>query len=188
MEEIRRNLEALAKMNNLDWEFFKSKLRFEYFPKKSTILQKGKVETYLSFIEAGIVRLFIPHLDYDQTFGFVFSQSFVSAYDSFLTQTPCNYEVQALSDTKLWRISYSDLQEVYIHTKAGNEIGRKNAENLFLIKSKRELALLTKSAEERYLDLFKERPELIHHIPLKFIASYIGVTPQALSRIRKRIS
>jgi DNA-binding MarR family transcriptional regulator len=55
-------------------------------------------------------------------------------------------------------------------------------------KTKRELSLLTKTAEYRYLDLFKEEPRLLKEIPLKFIASYIGITPQALSRIRKRIS
>ena len=62
------------------------------------------------------------------------------------------------------------------------------AEKMFLLKSKRELSLLNKSAEERYLNLFTERPILLQQIPLKYIASYIGVTPQALSRIRKRIS
>ncbi len=59
---------------------------------------------------------------------------------------------------------------------------------MYLIKSKRELSLLSKTAEERYLNLFSDRPQLIKHVPLKYIASYIGVTPQALSRIRKRIT
>ncbi|HET8736143.1 MAG TPA: Crp/Fnr family transcriptional regulator, partial [Pricia sp.] len=103
-------------------------------------------------------------------------------------RTPCEYQIQALTETMLWRISQKDLQRVYGQTKMGDKIGRKNAENLFLIKSQRELSLLNKTAEERYLELFSHRPELIRHIPLKFIASYIGVTPQALSRIRKRIS
>ena len=67
-------------------------------------------------------------------------------------------------------------------------IGRRASEELFLKKSKRELSLLRDSAEERYLNLFEERPELLREIPLKYIASYIGVTPQALSRIRRRIS
>ena len=67
-------------------------------------------------------------------------------------------------------------------------MGRKNAEQLFLIKSKRELSLLNNTAEERYLELFTERKNLIKYIPLKYIAAYIGVTPQALSRIRKRIT
>jgi hypothetical protein len=71
-----------------------------------------------------------------------------------------------LTNTKLWRLSYTDLQEVYNKTEKGNEIGRKNAENLFLIKSNRELSLLNKTAEERYLELFSQRPELIRHIPL----------------------
>jgi len=93
-----------------------------------------------------------------------------------------------LTETILWQISNKDLQEVYKRTKNGNIIGRKMAENMYLIKSKRELSLLSKTAEERYLNLFSDRPELLKQIPLKYIASYIGVTPQALSRIRKRIT
>ncbi|MEM9078487.1 MAG: Crp/Fnr family transcriptional regulator, partial [Bacteroidota bacterium] len=76
----------------------------------------------------------------------------------------------------------------YKKTESGNIIGRRMAEKMFLIKSKREIALLSKTAKERYLDLFQERPKLLKQIPLKYIASYIGVTPQALSRIRKRIT
>ena len=79
------------------------------------------------------------------------------------------------------------MQEVYQQTQIGNLIGRLTAERLFLIKSKREQNLLNLSAEERYMNLFKERPELIKVIPLKYISSYIGVTAQALSRIRKRV-
>jgi len=84
-------------------------------------------------------------------------------------------------------ISYEDLQLVYRSTQIGNLVGRLIAERLFLIKSSREQNLLNLSAEERYLRLFKERPELLKVIPLKYISSYIGVTAQALSRIRKRL-
>ena len=88
----------------------------------------------------------------------------------------------------LWRITFDDLQDIYKTTDCGQIIGRKTAENLFLIKVKREQSLLNESAEERYLKLFTEQPHLIKEIPLKFLASYIGITPQALNRIRKRIS
>jgi len=188
MEEIRKHLDAYAKQSDQDWNYFRSKLKSVMHPRKSIILKMGKVENHLSFVEYGILRYYIPEIENDLTFGFVFPGSFSSAYDSFLTRTPCQYQIQCLTDARLWQISYQDLQEVFANTKIGNEIGRKNAENLFLIKSRRELSLLTKSAEERYLDLFSQRPELIQHIPLKHIASYIGVTPQALSRIRRRIS
>ena len=121
------------------------------------------------------------------TFGFSFKDQFISAYDSFLTQQPSAYELQALTETTILSINYNDLQAVYNTTQIGNLIGRLTAERLFLIKSKREQNLLNLTAEERYIKLFKERPEVLKVIPLKYVSSYIGVTPQALSRIRKRV-
>ena len=188
MDSIRKLFSGFTEQSDKDWEFFSSRLQEVSFPKRSLILGKGEIEQHLSYVEEGVLRLYIPKHENDVTFSFVFPGNFVSAYDSFLTQTPCSYQVQALTDAKLHRIHYKSLQEVYAHTVVGNEIGRKSAEGLFLAKAKRELSLLTKTAEERYLALFSQRPELIRHIPLKYIASYIGITPQALSRIRSRIS
>lgn len=190
MQEIRKHFEAYTATaaEEDDLNFFISKLKKVSFPKKSVILKKGQTEKYLSFIEKGIIRFYVPEITSDLTFGFAFQNEFISAYDSFLTQAPCLYQVETLRDTTLWRLDFRDLQDVYEKTKIGNLIGRRNAENLFLLKSKRELSLLNETAEERYLNLFSERPHLIKEIPLKYIASYIGVTPQALSRIRKRIS
>lgn len=190
MKDIRTYIEETVSIDEADWRYFSSKLIKRSFKKKETILNMGIVEPYLSFIESGIVRFLIPQLEKakELTFGFCFTNEYVSAYDSFLTQTPSTYQVQALTDTVMWSITYDDLQKVYNNTKIGNVVGRLSSERLFIIKSNRELSLLTETAEERYLNLFKERPQLIQQIPLKYIASYIGVTAQALSRIRKRIS
>lgn len=188
MEAIRRHWDTFSEQSDEDWHFFSSRLSTATYARNALLLKAGQVENYLSYVESGIIRLYIPKPENDITLGFVFPGNFVSAYDSFLTRAPCRYQVQALTEARLWRISFEDLQQVYAHTRKGNEIGRKSAESLFLIKSRRELSLLNKTAEERYLDLFSQRPELIRHIPLKHIASYIGVTPQALSRIRRRIS
>ncbi len=189
MKVIKRYIENnICSINQTDWDFFSSKLHKENLKKKSKIIKIGAVENYLSFISEGIVRFYIPKEENDLTFGFVFENEFVTAYDSFITQNPSNYEIETLTNTTLWKISFQDLQEVYKKTESGNLIGRRMAENMFLIKSNREISLLNKTAEERYLDLFLERPKLLRNIPLKYIASYIGVTPQALSRIRKRIS
>lgn len=190
MKDIRTYIEETVDIGDADWRYFTSKLIKRHFKKKECILDVGKVEPYLSFIESGIVRFLMPHIETAKeiTFGFCFTKEYVSAYDSFLTQTPSTYQIQALADTTMWSISYADLQKVYAHTKIGNVVGRLSSERLFIIKSKREQSLLTQTAEERYLNLFKERPQLIQQIPLKYIASYIGVTAQALSRIRKRIS
>ena len=188
MEDVKKFLENICPISTSDWTFISSKLQMVRFDKKTSLIKIGAIEKYMSFLSEGIVRYYIPQEDSDLTFGFLFENQFVTAYDSFITQGPSPYQIETLTKTTMWRISYEDLQEIYIKTESGNFIGRRMAENMFLIKSKREIALLSKTAEERYLDLFKERPNLIKDIPLKYIASYIGVTPQALSRIRRRIT
>jgi CRP-like cAMP-binding protein len=188
MHEIRKFIDKISPMNNSDWQFFSSKLQEVKLEKNTTLLKTGKVENYLSFISKGIIRLYIPKVESDLTFGFLFENEFVTGYDSFLSQMPSEYQIETLTKSILWRISKKDLEEVYERTNNGNIIGRKMAENMFLIKSKREISLLSRTAEERYLNLFIDRPKLLQQIPLKYIASYIGVTTQALSRIRKRIT
>ena len=189
MHQIKLYLDKIASISNSDWNFFISKLHRRIVSKKSVFIKVNQIENHISFIESGIVRLFIPRENPEKeiTFGFSFKNQFVSAYDSFLTQLPSNYQLQALTETTMLSISYKDLQSVYKSTQIGNLIGRLTAEDLFLIKSKREQDLLNLTAEQRYLKLFKERPELLESIPLKYISSYIGVTAQALSRIRKRL-
>lgn len=188
MEQIRKYFKKIAKQTDEDWEFFSSKLSRQEFPKKSLLLKAGQTEKYLSFVEKGIIRFYLPKEENDLTFSFAFAGGFVSAYDSFLQQQPSVYHVETLSPTILWRLTYADLQDVYTNTAIGNLVGRHASEDLFLKKSKRELSLLNDTAEQRYLNLFTEQPHLLKEIPLKYIASYIGITPQALSRIRNRIS
>jgi CRP-like cAMP-binding protein len=189
MEQIRQYFEHAIQQRICDneWAFFVSKLSQQEFPKNHIILKTGQIEDYLSFVETGIIRYYIPKLENDLTFTFAFDNSFVSGYDSFLTRKPSTYHIEALTKTALWRLKFTDLQTIYSETEIGNLIGRQASEELFIKKSKRELSLLNETAEQRYRNLFTEQPYLIQHIPLKYIASYIGVTPQALSRIRRRI-
>jgi len=190
MEQIRQYFEEATqqKLTDKDWEFFSSKLLRQEFPKNHILLKTGQTEEYLSFVEKGIVRFSVPKLENELTLAFVFDGHFASAYDSFLTRTPSAYQADTMTKTTLWRLNYDDLQTIYDKTDIGNKIGRLASEDLFLKKFKREISLLNETAEQRYLNLFTEQPHLIQQISLKYIASYIGVTPQALSRIRKRIS
>ncbi len=189
MQQIKDYLDQIATISDRDWIFFTSKLRQRVIAKKTIFLKLNEIENTISFIEYGVVRLYIPKEDPEKeiTFGFSFKNQFISAYDSFLTQKPSAYQLQALTEISILSITYSDLQAVYNTTQIGNLIGRLTAERLFLLKSKREQDLLHLTAEQRYVKLFKERPELLKVIPLKYISSYIGVTAQALSRIRKRL-
>lgn len=187
MERIRQFFEQSVQLTDEDWRIFSAHLVREEYPNKHQILEEGQMEDYLSFIQNGIIRFYIPREENDLTFSFTFEGQFVSAYDSFLTRRPSTYRVETLSPTVLWRIHYEDLQTIYSDSDIGQTIGRLSAEDLFLKKSKRELSLLSETAEQRYLNLLTDQPDLIQNIPLKYIASYIGITPQALSRIRRRI-
>ena len=88
----------------------------------------------------------------------------------------------------VWRVHYDDLQMLYKTHSVGNLIGRLTVEKLYVEKLNREFSLLSETAEERYLKIMKEQRDLFQRLPLKHIASYMGIAPQALSRIRKRIS
>lgn len=188
MLSIKDHLQKLAPISDEDWTVFSTKFEKQVFKKNSLIIGSGAIENYLSFIETGIVRFWVETGDHEVTFDFAFEQSFFSAYPSFLTRDTTNWNIQALTPTVLWRISYTDLQLIYEQTRVGEKIGRLATEDLFITAAKRKIALLTNTPEELYLMLFKEHLHLIQHIPLKYLASYIGITSQALSRIRKRIS
>lgn len=192
MEQIKAYLKDSSRLTGhipteKDWEIILPKLVRQEFPKKHILSKAGQTENYLNFIESGVARFYIPKENNDVTFNIVFDTGFLSAYDSFLTQTPSTYNIETLTETVLWQLTYSDLQTLYKETELGNIIGRQASEELFLKKQKRELSLLNLTAEQRYLNLFSEQPKLLQKVPLKYIASFIGVTPQALSRIRKRI-
>ncbi len=191
MQQIRDYFERITPMSDQEWDFFSSRLVRQSFAKKAIVLKAGEVEKYLSFAESGMLRYFLrrgkDELE-ELTYDFSFAGEFASGYSSFVTQLPAQFYVESLTPVTLWRISFEDLQEVYVHTRVGDRIGRYAAEQLFLEKAKRELSFLAESAEERYLNLLTGQPQLIRQIPLKYLASYIGVTPQALSRIRKRIT
>lgn len=188
MGHLKEYYQQIIHLKEWEWQFIAAHFSRREFSKGEIITKQGETENYLSFIETGTVRFYIPDEEHELTFGFSFEKEFTCAYDSFLTRTPSEYELQALTHTVVWQISYENLQKVYAHTEAGNYLGRFAAEQLFLVKSRRELSLLKYSAKERYLRLFTEQPQLLKVIPLKYIASYIGITPQALSRIRRAIT
>lgn len=186
--KLKKYLEQYSPLPAADWDLFVPRLQERRFRKKETILRMGEVEQYVSFIESGIIRYFITEGERDITFELGFENSFATAYDSFLTREPLRYAAEALTDVVLWSIRYEDLQEMYATTAVGDRIGRLAAEEQYIKKSRRQMSLLKDTAEQRYRGLMQDQPHLLQYIPLKYLASYIGITPQALSRIRKRMS
>lgn len=168
--------------------FFTSQFEEVTFPKKQIITNFGQVENYLYYLEKGIVRFVVLKDDKEITFDFAFEGEFFSAYSSFLSRKPSRTAIITLTGADCSAISYKKLQEVYSKTDSGNKVGRIAAEKLFLKKTERELDLLTLDPEEKYRKLLNKEPTLVKHIPLKYLASYLGMAPETLSRVRSNIS
>ncbi len=186
--KLRDTLETIQPITDRDWAIIEPLFNEKHLDKNKHLIRIDEIEKYLYFIERGILRSYVDRHDSEITLEFSFENTLFSSYESFVQQSKSRINVQAITPAVVWRISYSDLQKIYRHTEIGNYLGRVAAEVLYVEKSTRELDLLTKTATERYLDLMERQPKLIQNIPLKHIASYIGITPQALSRIRKSIS
>lgn len=187
MEKLRRKLEEKVTISESEWEFIASKLEAKTYKKKEFLIKSNTIENKIHFILEGVFRMFIDFPEKDITVDFGFPNNFISSYSSFLTQNPSVSCIQSLTKSKVIYITREDLDEIYKQTKVGESIGRVFAEEFFRYKSKRELSFLIESPTDRYLNLVKEQQQLIQEIPQKYLASYIGITPQALSRIRAKI-
>ena len=120
--------------------------------------------------------------------AFMFENDYVSAYYSFLSRRPSLMAIQALTPVIVYSMSEKDLDRLCNESKNAERIGRLNAERIYRRKEEREISLLTMSATERYTELLKRSPQLFQQIPLKYIASYLGIQPESLSRIRKQLA
>ena len=107
---------------------------------------------------------------------------------SFLTQQPSPLSIVTFEPVELFRISKTNFDNISTETALGNSICRYAAEALFIHKQKQQIDILTKTATERYVEMLERYPGIIQRTPQKHISSYLGITPQSLSRIRKMIS
>jgi CRP-like cAMP-binding protein len=158
------------------------------FDANENILVEGQIENYLSFIGQGIVRYYAISDGKEITFDFAFENSFYCAYDSFYNRKKTAVYIQAITNCQLYSITSEDLLSLYSKCETSRKLGQLATEFLLSKKVKREMDLLLKTPQQRYEALFTEQTKLIKSIPQKYIASYIGVVPETLSRIRKRIS
>ncbi|MEJ2882250.1 Crp/Fnr family transcriptional regulator [Pedobacter sp. GR22-6] len=170
------------------WTGFSEMIQVREFKKTAIIKNYHTVEKYLNIIVSGSVGIFVWNGKRDICINLLYEHNFLSDYLSFLSQQPTVIKSEALEDCTLWSVSYQDLNNLYSRSETGLRIGKAISEILFARKQQEQISLLTKSPEERYLNLITARPEIFQRTPLKIIASYLGLTAESLSRIRKRVT
>ncbi len=187
MEAFKTYLQTHLHVSDSDWDHIKPRLSQKTCEKNTQLTQLNKVENCLYFIVDGVVRLYHEGEVKDTTLNIAFPNEFISSYSSFLERKPSEFILECLTPCQFVYLQRDDLYALYEKTECGHQLGRILTENFFLYLSKRESDFLLKSPTERYLDLFENQPHWVQEIPQKFLASYIGVTPQALSRIRAKL-
>ncbi|TBM99393.1 Crp/Fnr family transcriptional regulator [Hyunsoonleella flava] len=158
-----------------------------HFKKKEVIVKEGATSNYVYFVNDGILRSYYLKDGEEVTTQFYFPNSYCSSYSSFLTQSKGRINIECLSDVELLALSYENVQRMYKSSTAFNTFGRRISEFLYIDFYKRSSSFLLDDAKTRYLTLLKERPEILKSIPNYMIASYIGITPESLSRLKKQL-
>jgi len=156
--------------------------------KKTNLLQAGKIANEVYFIVDGCMRLFCDKEGEEISTYFFTEQMFAGAYDSFISRKPSRHSIETLEDCEVLALTYPALQDLYVEFPKMNEFIRKAIEERFVVLHDLFTDYILNSPEERYLSLQKERPDLLNRISQHQIASFIGITPVSLSRIRNRVA
>lgn len=151
-------------------------------------LLSGKISKYLGFLTKGLVRYYVHKNDADATIEFTKEGEFVGDYQSFMGRTVSEQNIEAIEDCELLVIDYEGLQQIFNETRNGNLLGRIIIEHRFNIMLKQLLSLSVHTPEDRYKHFIENYTEIGQRIPQYLVASYIGVQPQSLSRIRRRLA
>ena len=157
--------------------------------KNEFLLQAGKVSNEYLFLDKGFMRAFAFDTEgNDVTTGFYGAGQVVFEVSSFFNRTPSQENMQALSHCEGWSITFQELNNLFHAMPEFREFGRGVLVRGFSALKMRMLSMITETAEERYANLLKNRPDILQQAPLKHIASYLGITDTSLSRIRKEFA
>ncbi len=145
---------------------------------------KGSVDTNIYYVESGSLRVFVLDEYEEQTIRFGYAQNIIVSLDSFLTGKPSNFYIQALKKTVVKVITKTQLEEL-LKVDANRILWTSMLENLVVQQMEREIDILTNSPKERYQRVLKRSPQLFQEIPHKYIANYLRMSPETLSRLKK---
>ncbi|MDP2723224.1 MAG: Crp/Fnr family transcriptional regulator [Bacteroidales bacterium] len=193
MNEHNNNLADIFGINKNYFVDFFSLLSVKNINKSEFILQAGDVCNYIGIVIEGSLRTYyINENGEDVSFLFHFNHKLENLvftdYESVLLGNKSKLNIQALENSTVFLLSKNDLESLYLKDIYWQNFGKRMTERIYLSAKKRVEDLLYYSPEKRYLNLLTDNPLIFQKIPQKFIASYLGITPQSLSRIRKRIT
>lgn len=155
-------------------------------PPKTILLEEGKVADKLYLVHKGCLRLFFYNEGKDITFQFFFEGDFVASFDSLYKQQPSLFSLESIEPTEVSAIKRHDFYHLIEQVPSLRKDYEEKIIERFHVYQQLFLSRIKNTPQQRYEELLKEYPDIIQRIPQHYIASYLGITPVSLSRIRNR--
>jgi CRP-like cAMP-binding protein len=186
LDTLRKFIENYTSLPTDEWKQIFDCFEKRVIEKDEIILKEGKVCQHLYFVESGLLHFYINKDGNNITKFFTEAPYFFTSQSSFNSQKPANENIHAIEKSVVWQISYNQVNELY-NLKSWTDFARKIIQEVQFFTEEILEELQTETAEFRYEKMLKNEPELLKRIPLKILATYLGIAPQSLSRIRKKI-
>lgn len=184
MEKLRAFIHEVAgQVTDSELAVILTKFRIKRIKKYQYLLRKGQVCSELCFVKSGCFKVIYPHADREVNVWFAFEEMPITEMQSFVTQSPSQYTIRALENAEVFAIGYNDLQKLYEEFSSFRFFGMRIVERMLAKSIRRMASFQFETAEARYEKLF-DNPDYLNRIPLKDLASFLGITPNSLSRIR----
>ena len=186
---IIKNISKHLQLSEEERNYFTALLKFKRLRKKQYLLEEGEVCTHECFVNSGCLRMY--HLNdkgQEHIVQFAVADWWIGDQYSFLTGLPSAYFIDALEESEVLLIEKNKLEELYTAVPKFERFFRIAFQNSYVALQRRILAGLSQSAEEKYLDFLNRYPDIEQKVPQHQVASYLGITPESLSRIRKQLS
>lgn len=187
INSLLENIQNIITLSPAEQDLVTTLFKEKSYKKGDFFLAGGQVCKQVGFVTKGLLRYYINHDGEDKTYDFAQENNFVCNYESFIPQMPSTKIIQALEDCEMLVTSYTDLQIFYKSVRGAERFGRLVIEQVFIQTLKSLSSLYTDTPEYRYEKFIKEHADLQQRVSQYHIASFVGVKPQSLSRIRKRI-
>jgi CRP-like cAMP-binding protein len=187
---LRQAMSQTIPIQDDEWQALEPHIFSRKYKKKDILLKEGQVSTSIGFVTKGSFRQYYLIDGEEKTTFFFFENSFVCDYDSFLTERPCDHNIEALEDCEILYFNREIIYQLYRIYPKFETFGRLIAENVFLCTKERLSHFLLRNPESRYLRFLQsyESEIILQRVPQHYIASYLGITSVSLSRIRARLA
>ena len=185
--QILNNIKEYVTLNAIEEKAFTAILEIKQLKKKEFLLQEGKTCDKIYFVNSGCLRLFHVNNSEENTLEFLFANTWYTDFQSFLLNQPTDENVQALEKSEIVQFSIKDLDNLYLSYPVFERMGRLLTQNALISLANLNKEIVNETPAERYLKILKQQPEIVQKIPQYYIAEFLGVKRESLSRIKNKI-